>query len=821
MATESTEISLREKKNYNSSVEMATEGIVLLKNNGALPLKENEKTVALFGNGARLTLKGGSGSGDVNVREFTTIEKALKDSHFTVTTEAILESYSQSVEKNHREYISKIKEVSKENPLIGLFTMMGNPFVSPDIDLLDENDFEKTNDVAIYVLARATGEGADRKLTKGDYYLTDNEIDNIKLLSNLYSKVILLLNVGSVVEIEPVMEYCDAVLLIGQGGIGAGEAAVNVLIGKNTPSGKLTATWAKSYNDYPFSNEYAPVSGEKTDAIYSEDVFVGYRYFSSFKVKPLFPFGFGLSYTNFDTDCKILSVVGSKVTVEGTVKNIGNDFSGKEVLQVYVSPPASHTHKPCETLVAFSKTKELKPNEAESLSICFDIYDFATYNETLASWVIEKGCYTVKCGNSLTSAKPIGVLKFKDDVILTACKNLLRGADIPNPTPAKTEDVLNLPVFTVDINSIKTETIEYTNHNDKISSDKRELVEKLSVREMALLCIGGARINLSDITLVGNYSAQIPGAAGETTAELQKYGIPSIVVVDGPAGVRINPKIYEKDGKYLNNPKDDPILKYVLPDDKLNVDLSGATVKYQYCTALPVATVLAQTWNKDILYNAGVLVGEELDELGIPVWLAPALNIQRNPLCGRNFEYFSEDPLLSGICASEITKGVQSIKNKSVTIKHLAANNQETNRNFNNSVVSERALREIYLKGFEICVKRASPNAAMTSVNLINGVHTANDVDLLHSVLRNEWGFKGLVMTDWGTTGVPGSNKEQKYDCSYAPICMKAGNDLIMPGSQRDVDYIVNAVESEELDKEDLINCCINVLNLIEKSTKG
>ena len=288
-------------------------------------------------------------------------------------------------------------------------------------------------------------------------------------------------------------------------------------------------------------------------------------------------------------------------------------------------------------------------------------------------------------------------------------------------------------------------------------------------------------------------------------------------MVDGPAGIRVNPILHEKDGSYLSDPREDPIFSKLITADTVPVDLSGSVTRYQYCTALPVASMLAQSWNPELLYQAGELIAAEMELLGVDIWLAPAMNIQRNPLCGRNFEYFSEDPLLTGVCAAALTNGVQSRPGKCVSIKHFAANNQETNRNFHNVHVSERTLREIYLRGYEICLKKSKPATVMTALNLINGVHTACDHDLLTDILRREWGFDGIVMTDWGTTGVPGSNQGQKYDCCYASDCIRAGNDLIMPGSKRDLDYLLADLENGKLDPEDVRRCGGNILKLLRE----
>ncbi len=310
-----------------------------------------------------------------------------------------------------------------------------------------------------------------------------------------------------------------------------------------------------------------------------------------------------------------------------------------------------------------------------------------------------------------------------------------------------------------------------------------ELTAQLTVEEMAELCVGTERKN-GDGNVIGSASSCVPGAAGDTTSSLlETRKVPNLIKADGPAGLR------------LETP----------------------------CTAIPIATTLAQSWDMDLIHRMGELVGEEMKQLHVDLWLAPGMNIHRNPLCGRNFEYYSEDPVLTGLCAATETKGVQSQKGKGTTIKHFAGNNQEDNRMFTNAHISERALREIYLKGFEIAVKTAQPYAIMTSYNLINGVHSANNYDMLQNIARDEWGFEGLVMTDWytsqDTTEMGMVSPSGKYSHSSSVQCIKAGNDLQMPGCQQNVDDIVEAVnEGKEITKADLQRCAKHILSVALKT---
>ena len=766
-----------EEMHKSLAAEIAAEGMVLLKNNGCLPLDKETKSIALYGIGARQTVKGGTGSGDVNTRSFVSVEEGLESSGFEIITKKLLDEYDTILCKERDNYNKSIQALSEKGVMTALGSMLGKPFKAPDMAKIRFADCEKFKaEFAVYVLSRNSGEGADRKNEKGDYLLSDNEISDISLLSENYQKLVLLLNVGGVIDISPVYDKADAVLLIGQAGIGAGSATADILSGKTTPSGKLTATWAKKYEDYPCAEDFT--KGDIWNTEYKEDIFIGYRYFDRNRIKPMFPFGFGLSYTNFVTEIKDIEQSDNTVTITLSVMNKGNKFSGKDTVQIYVRQPKGIKEKAKKILVAFAKTKTLAPNESEILSLFFDINDLAVYDEELSAWHIERGEYEVYLGDS------------SDNLTLVSRVNL---------------DDKIIPLKKI------TETFD---------EEIEAAIQNLSVENTVNLVVGNARTSLTDFSVIGNASKSIPGAAGETTDMLEKYGIGHITMADGPAGIRINPKVYKKDGLYINNPKEDPVLSLVLPEKAQNVDLSGTETEYRYCTALPCETMLAQTWNTDLLFKCGDIIGKEMEFFGIDLWLAPGMNIQRNPLCGRNFEYFSEDPFLTGKCAAYITKGVQSHKNKGVTLKHFACNNRENNRNYNNSIISERALREIYLKGFEICIKESGPMAVMSAYNLINSVHCSNSYRLLTEILRNEWGFDGIVMTDWYATQDLSGNNDKPYGASDAALCIKSGNDLIMPGSEKDIDRILEALKNSTLTEEELRLSAKRILKVIRRCGK-
>ena len=807
MATSDPLPSTREKANRETSTRIAEEGIVLLENKGVLPFDSGVRTIALYGSGARHTIKGGTGSGDVNVRDYVTVEQGLLNSGYSVVTGEVLAEYDGILQNARLIYDASVRERAKAGAFAGLIAMMSNPFIPPVFPGLTEEVLcRHPADAAVYVLSRNSGEGADRRAVPGDYYLSEQEISDITLLAGQYQKFALLLNVGGVVELSPVKDLPGAIVLMGQGGSGCGDAAAAVLSGRETPSGRLTATWAEQYADYPFAAEF----GDKYDSYYKEGVFVGYRWFDSLGKDVLYPFGYGLSYTAFTLSIQGTELSGHRVSVRVAVKNTGVR-TGKEVVQLYAAPKSPGLEKPYQSLVAFKKTKLLQPGEEQTLTLNFDAELFAVYHEQRAVWLIEQGEYCLLCGTDSRTTTPCAVVSLPESILLQQCENKLRGERIEEIGSTRYFTFPEqLPVLRLDPGAFCPVKHDYTQRS---AAD----VEGLTDRELATLCIGAARIDLSAVTVVGTFSEGLPGAAGETTSLLTEKGVPSITMVDGPAGVRVNPILHEKNGGYLSDPREDPIFSKLITADTAPVDLSGSVTRYQYCTALPVASMLAQSWNPELLYQAGELIAAEMELLGVDIWLAPAMNIQRNPLCGRNFEYFSEDPLLTGVCAAALTNGVQSRPGKCVSIKHFAANNQETNRNFHNVHVSERTLREIYLRGYEICLKNSKPATVMTALNLINGVHTACDHDLLTDILRREWGFNGIVMTDWGTTGVPGSNQGQKYDCCYASDCIRAGNDLIMPGSKRDLDYLLADLENGKLDPEDVRRCGGNILKLLRE----
>lgn len=730
-------------------IKIASECPVLLENDGTLPLKKKGK-VALFGNGARCTVKGGTGSGDVKVKEVINVELGLKNAGFEVTTGDWLSRFDQMKMAKVGKYMAWLDKEAKttKKPVFSVY-LSNPPKENYSIDITDDDMKNADTDTAVYVLARNSGEGSDRVNGEWDYLLSGQELKNIETLAEHFEKFIVILNIGGVIQLGELKKIkgINAILLMGQLGQGGGEAVADILTGKVTPSGKTVDTWAKDCMDYPSSREFSVINGNFQESRYTEGIYVGYRHFDTFRVEPEYCFGYGLSYTDFDISVSTAEVCGGNISLKVAVKNTGATYSGKEVVQIYVSAPKGRLDKPYQELIGFYKSRLLAPGESEERKVIIPVERMASYSETDRAWVLEAGSYVIRVGNSSRNTSPVLDMQLENIIFDT------------RPEDGKT-------------------------YSDKIDTGALETAKTLSVEELALLCVGASR-QTSEQSVIGNAAQKVPGAAGETTAVLDSKGIRSIVLADGPAGVRI-----EKE-----------------------------------CTAIPIGWSLAQSWNVDAAYDAGAIVGEEMLENEIDIWLAPALNIHRHPLCGRSFEYYSEDPLVSGRMAAAVVNGAQKRSGKGVTIKHFAANNQEENRYFINVQASERAMREIYLKGFEIAVKESAPMAIMTSYNLINGIHAANHKELI-DIAREEWGFDGIVMTDWFTSqDVPEitDKYESEYPIASSVGCIYAGNDLQMPGCERNVRDIVKAVEDgTEIDgfkitRGDLEKCAARIISVVNK----
>ena len=797
----------RERENLAVAYRAACEGVVLLKNDGALPLKT--RTVALYGPGASMTIKGGTGSGEVNERRSVTIEEGLRDRGFTIATEKWLTDFRTFYTDAEAAYrIEKRKRLNLFKPG-AIMQMLFDNFRTPAGPAITGEYLTADTDSCIYVLSRQAGEGGDRKAEPGDYLLSDREVEAIRVCAGHYDQFVLVINCGSSMDLSALdaIGGINAIVHMGQLGTEGGHAVADILSGAVNPSGKLADTWAYRYEDFPFAMEYGALNGELENEYYKEGIFVGYRWFDSFGITPRYPFGYGLSYTTFDLRCAEICVAGAQVHLKAQVTNTGSR-SGREVAQLYLSAPGEGMSKEYQSLAAFSKTGELDPGGSELLELSFDLREMASYREHDGAYVLEAGEYVLRLGNSSRNTEPAAALHLGKTVVISRHANICA---IPERmplqeliAPARPREVLpaSLPRICLDENAFVP--VAYTYEEPPVYPDEqtRAFVEKLTDAEMAELVVGIGMFG-------GERKFDLPGSVGNTTSKFWDRGLANVALCDGPAGLRIQ-KHSTVDKKGRIKPVEMALSVFNAAPGFVKKLMIGNPEReqsvYQFTTAFPVTAVLAQTWNPVLLQEVGHAIYREMKEYGCTYWLAPAVNIHRNPLCGRNFEYYSEDPRLTGLLAAAVTKGVQSEPGFYVTVKHFACNNQEDNRNFVSSNVSERALREIYLRAFEYPVRLGGAKGIMTSYNRLNGVYTANSHDLCTKVLRNEWGFRGVVMTDWFST-----NKGQ----AGSALALAAGNDLIMPGGGSFKKDILAGLQDGRLKKEDLQRCCANVVRSI------
>ena len=670
------------EENYAISRKLASQGMVLLKNEDhVLPLN-NQKKAGIVGNENLELIKGGGGSATVNCLYTKNLLDGLFEkeqagklllSHASVKRAQSTKAYS----------VAELNDLAKEmDTAIVTIKRWGTEGKDRLLNPENNSDIQKTD----YTGEADDGNVDDYEKTVGYFVPSNSEIAMLTALEHSDIKnVIVILNISSIVELSFLNRFSKvkSILLTYLPGMESGTAIADILCGDVNPSGKLVDTIARRYEDYPSSAcfDYHP---EYTE--YKEGIFVGYRYFETFaKDRVLYPFGFGLSYTEFlFSDCS-LQAENDLLQVTVTVKNIGA-VSGREVVQVYAAPPKGLLEKPAIELRAYAKTKELQPGEAETVTLSFKASTMASFDDTGASgfkaaWVLEKGDYQILVGNSIRNTFACGTYTVKETFVTEQLSLRFDGSSYIDTLPH-------------DGNAQSGKNQGYTLYD--VADDKctmQDFVEQLEVEELIHLAHG-----------------QMPafplGTAG--VGNLPKYGVPNPQTADGPAGIR----------RSVNT------------------------------TCFPCGTLIACSWDTELQYAMGKAMGFEGISTGIDILLAPSMNIHRNPLCGRNFEYLSEDPLITGKTASAIVKGVQS-QGLCATIKHFAANNCEYERRDNNSMVSERALREIYLKGFEIAVKESHPDFIMTSYNKINGTHASANTQLLTGVLRDEWCYEGAVMTDW------------------------------------------------------------------------
>lgn len=779
------------------SRKVAAEGAVLLKNEGhALPLIEGDR-VSVFGRIQIDYYRSGTGSGgSVNVPYTTNLLDGLRAKKKIVVNESLAGVYEQWI---------------KEHPFDnGGGGWAAEPWHQQEMPLTDQvvAKASQQSNKAIIVIGRTAGEDQDNADAPGSYRLTDDERAMLRMVTKYFAQTIVVLNVSNIIDMDWVedAEYdhpISSILYAWHGGMEGGNAVADVLVGDVTPSGKLPDTIAYSIEDYPATRNY----GDDTRNFYEEDIYVGYRYFETFcPEKVQYAFGFGMSYTEFAIEVEEASVAGDLIVVAAKVTNIGKRYAGKEVLQVYVEAPQGKLGKPAKALVGFAKTKLLQPGESERLTVQIAVSDFASYDDAgitghRSAYVLEAGTYRLYVGSSVKHASPVlvdgkpgyevetlQVVKQLEEALAPVIsfrrlKPGVRKAD--GSYTIEYEEVPTRQTSLADrINERLPNTLPQTGdrgyklrdvYDGKIRME--QFVAQLSDEDLAALVRGEGMS--SPLVTPGTASA-----FGGVSERLFAYGIPVGCTADGPSGIRMD---------------------------------SG-----QLATQLPIGTLLAATWDPALVEQLYELEGQELVRNEIDLLLGPGMNLHRHPLNGRNFEYFSEDPLVTGLFGAACTRGIHK-GGSYATLKHFACNNQEKNRYTVEAVVSERALRELYLKGFEIAVKEGGAKAIMTAYNPLNGYWTASNYDLNTTVLRNEWGFEGIVMTDWWAMMndvVHGGQPDKRFTHHM----IRAQNDLYMVvanyGAEVNAmeDYTLAALADGTLTRGELQRSAMNICQFLMKA---
>ena len=739
------------------SREAAQKGMVLLKNNGGvLPLPAGAK-VAVLGKAQADWVKGGGGSGDTTTPYHRTLLEGLRIKQ--------AEGKLSLFEPLSAFYLGYVLDAYQAGGKPGKI----EEAVPPE-ELVKKA--AAYTDTVLLPISRYSSEGADRRPERGDYLLSENEEQLVHLAKAHFRHIIVLLNVGGMIDGKWFArdDRIEGALLCWQAGLEGGLAAADLLCGDAVPEGKLCDTFADGFDAWPYARNFFD-SDKYVD--YTEDIYVGYRWFETMKGaanRVLYPFGYGLSYTVFSLHRASVSmpdsVLPDSFTAQVSVRNDGA-VPGRETVQVYVSAPQGRLGKPARVLTAFAKTRVLQPGEEQTLSMSFAPYAFASFDDLgkvmKDAYVLEKGEYRFYIGTDVRSAEKAALSwNLQDDVVLCELSALaeprhlkermmadgtLEPLPVTHPAFEQTETADQLPFdgqvpiecpFHVPFSGWKKADVPVLADvaDGKLSLD--QLMDTLSLPEKVFLLGGQPSRGVANTFGMGN---------------LPKAGIPNVMTADGPAGLRIHP---------------------------------GLGVE---TTAFPCAILLSCTFDEELLTRIGKAAALEVKENNIGIWLAPAMNIHRNPMCGRNFEYYSEDPLLAGKMAAAITRGVQS-EGIAATIKHFACNNKEENRRNCDSRVSARALREIYLKGFEICVREADPWMMMTAYNPVNGVRSSANAELLTGILRGEWGFRGLITTDWYTCGIQheeiAAGNDIKMGCGTPWRTLRAVRDGELPEEKVD-----------------------------------
>ena len=807
------EASALELKNRALARKAAAEGFVLLENDGTLPLKE--KRIALYGAGARMTVKGGTGSGAVRERYSVTIEQGLISAGYEIASTPWLDRfdrfYADTYETYRQEQEDRVKGMQNFYQILGTV----RPFQHPTGIPITEEDVEASGcDTALYVLARQAGEGNDRVDEQGDYRLDDVEWANLEFVSVHYKNLVVIVNCGGVIDLSFLDKlHVSALVYFVQGGEEGGNALADVLSGKKNFSGRLATSWAYRFEDIPSNTTYSYLGGDKYNQKYNEGIYVGYRFFDSFGVKPRYRFGYGLSYTSFAASLIGIVPENGEISVKAAVKNAG-ERAGREAMLLYASVPFGETGAEAKRLVAFAKTKELQPGEEETVALSIALRELSCYDETQAAWVLRAGDYPLFLGDV-----PCAVLTLAREHVLEQCVNVCPPQhEITEITPPAR------PVFCADgvprlaLDTIVPETLVHRYETPEASDP---VTDGMSAEQLIRLTVGGGTSNK-------NLQVEAMGASGTTTPDLyETLGIPNVILSDGPAGLNLTSQVVElPDGstKAARVPENlEAYKRYFFGFAGMALksqmaDPKDGVVRYQYATAWPCSQLLAQSFDQSLLEEVGDAVGAEMEAFGVTVWLAPGMNIHRNPLCGRTFEYYSEDPLVSGKLAAAIVRGVQKHPGKGMSVKHFAANNCELERNMSSSNLTERTLRQLYLRGFEIAVKESAPMTVMAAYNKVNGVYCTNNYDLLVKVLRNEWGFEGLVMSDWD------SMKASREDCTVPASgdvqkAAAAQCDLVMPGRPDQLDALQKGLEGGTVRLDDLRRSAARVLWMVRQNS--
>ena len=762
-------------KYLDTAAKMVSEGIVMLKNdNNALPL-DIDKEVAVFGRIQFHYYKSGTGSGGmVNVTKVVNILDGLIDNGVKVN-EKLLDTY---------------RKWDKENPFDLGEGWGGEPWSQKEMPL-DEGlvkETAKSCETAIVIIGRTAGEEQDNRLEADSYLLSDDEIAMLTVVRENFKKVVLLLNVGNIIDMTDINRIApDAVLYVWQGGMTGGKGTADVLTGKVSPSGKLPDTIAYKASDYPSDANFGR---EKNRDIYAEDIYVGYRYFETFaKEKVLYPFGFGLSYTEFEIRTEKAEITEGAVKLSASVKNIGS-YNGKEVIEVYCEAPQGKLGKAARVLCGFEKTRELVPQEEQVVEIAVDIAKLASYDDSgvtgnKSCYVLEAGEYKFYVGSDVRSAEYACSFEQGEDMVTERLTQSLAPVEsFERIKPVCEGGAFSIgreavPVSAVDESARRLEKlpkeIAYTGDNGiklwDVKNGKNtmdEFIAQLSDYDLSCI-IRGEGMGSPRVT------AGTASAFGGVSENLNGFGIPAGCCSDGPSGMR----------------------------------LDCGTKAF----SLPNGTMIASSFNKELTSELFTFMGLEMAANKVDCLLGPGMNIHRHPLNGRNFEYFSEDPFLTGKMAAAELKGMAGA-GVTGTIKHFCANNRETNRHFIDSVVSERALREIYLKGFEIAVKEGGASSVMTTYGRVNGLWTAGNFDLNTVILREDWGFKGFTMTDWWANINVRGKEPDKTD--FAAMA-RAQNDVYMvcPDGEKNDDNTLAALENGGIERCELQRNAANICGFL------